>query len=56
VEYERKSGTRDNRGDWNHFKNTQTIPEQRARKARNLGTAKKNSHLGKARILRNVLT
>ena len=33
-----------NRGDWNHFKVTETIPEQHTRKARNLGTAKKQPY------------
>jgi len=35
MECESKSDTGNNRGDWNHFKITQTIPEQHARKARN---------------------
>jgi len=33
VECESKSDTRNNRGDWNHFKITQKIPEQHNRKA-----------------------
>jgi hypothetical protein len=37
--------TINNRGDWNHFKITQTIPEPHSRKAQNKGTAK-NSHIG----------
>ena len=43
MECENKSDARNNRGDWNDFKSTQAIPEQRARRARNLGTAKKES-------------
>ena len=35
VECESKSDTGNNRGDWNHFKITQTVPEQRTRKTRN---------------------
>jgi hypothetical protein len=34
-----KSDTSNNMGDWNHFKITQTIPEQHTGKARNQGTA-----------------
>ena len=34
-----------NKGDWNHFKITQTIPEKHKRKARNQGTTE-NSHIG----------
>ena len=34
VECKNKSDTSYNRGDWNHFKITQTIPEQQTRKAR----------------------
>jgi hypothetical protein len=40
-----KSDTGNDRGDWNHFKITQTIPEQHNRKARNKGTIK-NSLIG----------
>jgi hypothetical protein len=39
-----KSDTGNNRGDWNHFKITQTIPEQHTGKALNQGTTK-NSHI-----------
>ena len=35
VECDSKSDTGNNRVDWNHFKITQTIPQQRTRKARN---------------------
>ena len=35
VEYKSKSVTGNNRGYWNHFKITQTIPKQHTRKARN---------------------
>jgi hypothetical protein len=31
VEYESKSDTNNNRGDWNHLKITRTIPEQHTR-------------------------
>ena len=41
MECESKSDARNNRGDWNHFKITHAIPEQRARRAWNLGTAYK---------------
>jgi len=34
MEFERKRDTRNNRGDWVHFKITQTIPEQHTGKAR----------------------
>ena len=33
--YESKSDTGNNMGDWNHFKTTQTIPEQHTGKAGN---------------------
>jgi len=45
VECESKSDTINNKGDWNHLKITQTIPEPRTRKAQNKGTAK-NNHIG----------
>jgi hypothetical protein len=35
VECERKSNTNNNRGNWNHFQITHTIPEQHTRKAQN---------------------
>jgi hypothetical protein len=35
VECESDSDTSNNRGNWNHFKIPQTIPEQHTRKARN---------------------
>ena len=35
VECESKSNTGNNRGDWNHIKITQTVPEQHTGKARN---------------------
>ena len=35
VESEIKSDTGNNRGDWNHLKITQRVPEQHTRKARN---------------------
>ena len=33
VECAYKSDTSNNKGDWNHFKITQTVPEQRTGKA-----------------------
>jgi hypothetical protein len=54
VEYERNSDTGNNRGEWNHFKITQTGPEQHTRKERNEGTAK-TAILGTAHTLRQVL-
>ena len=45
VERESRSDTSNNRGDWNRFKIIQTVPEQRTRKARNYGTAKKKIHI-----------
>jgi len=44
VECESKSDTGNNRGDWKHFKITQTIPEQRTGKTRNKGTTKKQPY------------
>ena len=35
VESESKGDTGNNRGDWDHFRITQTAPEQHTRKARN---------------------
>jgi hypothetical protein len=35
VEFENKTDTGNNRSDWNHFKITQTIPDQHTGKARN---------------------
>jgi hypothetical protein len=35
VECESKNDTGNNRGDWNHFKITQTVPEQHTGKACN---------------------
>jgi len=45
VESESKSGIGNNRGDWNCFKITQTIPEQHSGKARNQRTTE-SSHIG----------
>jgi hypothetical protein len=45
VKCEIKSDTGINRGDWIHFKITQTVPEQHTGKAGNWGTAA-NSHIG----------
>jgi hypothetical protein len=55
VECENKSDTGNNMGEWNHFKITQTIPEQHTRNARNLRNRKKAAALGAARILRKVI-
>ena len=50
MEYESKSDTSNNRGEWNHFKITQTVPEQHTRKARNYENKKKKikkkDHIG----------
>jgi len=40
------SDTSNNRGNWNHFKIIQKIPEQHTGKAQNKGTTKKKSHTG----------
>jgi hypothetical protein len=45
VECESKRNTGNNRGDWSHFKITQTISGQHTGKAGNQGTTK-NSHIG----------
>jgi len=45
VEYKSKNDTRSNRGKWNHFKITQTIPEQIPGKHKIKGL-KNNSHIG----------
>ena len=44
MKCESKSDNSNNRGDWNHVKITQTIPEQHSRKAQNLGITQ-NSHI-----------
>jgi len=49
-----RSDSSNKRGDWNHFKITQAIPEQHIRKARSLGTAK-TAILGTAHKLWEVL-
>jgi len=54
VEYENKSDTGNNRGNWNHLSVIQTLPEQHIGKARNQGTTK-HTILGTALILRKVL-
>ena len=54
VECKNKSDASNNRGNWNRFRNIQTIPEQHRGKARNQG-AKKTAILGIAHILRRVL-
>jgi len=41
VEYKNKCGISNIRGDWNRFKITWRVPEQRTGKARNLQTTKK---------------
>jgi len=45
VECKNKRDTNNNRGNWNHLKIIQMIPEQHTRKARYRGT-KENSHVG----------
>ena len=54
VGCESKSDTGNNMGNWNHFKISQTIPEQHTGRARNYGTTK-NSHIEHCTILRKVL-
>jgi len=44
VECESKSETGNNKGNWIHFKITETIPEQHTRKAQNQGNTK-HSHI-----------
>jgi len=58
VEYKNKCGISNIRGDWNRFKITWRVPEQRTGKARNLQTTnkKKTAILGTAHILLEVLT
>ena len=46
VERKKKSSTNNNRGNWNHLKNTQTISERHTGKARNQGITERNSHIG----------
>jgi hypothetical protein len=45
VERKNKCDTSKNRGNWNHLKIIQKIPEQHSGKARNQG-ATENSHIG----------
>ena len=45
MEFKNKCDESDNGSDWNHFKITQTTPEQRTKKALSQGTIK-NSHTG----------
>jgi len=45
VEYDSKSDTCNNRGNWNHFKIIHKTPEQHIGKARNQGTTE-NRHVG----------
>jgi hypothetical protein len=54
VEIESKSVTSNNRGDWNHFKITLTVPQQHTKKAQTTETTKAAT-LGTAHILRRVL-
>ena len=49
-----KSDTGNNRGNWNHLKITQTVPEQYTGRARNQGTTK-TAVQGTAHIIRKVL-
>jgi hypothetical protein len=55
VKCESKSDTGNNRGDWNLFKITQTIPEQHNRESTKLRNCKKTARLGPAHVLRKVL-
>ena len=45
MEYDSKSDTCNNRGNWNHFKIIHKTPEQHIGKARNQGTTE-NRHVG----------
>jgi hypothetical protein len=45
VEFNNKIGTSNNRGNWDHLKIFQKIPEQHTGKARNQGTTE-NGHTG----------
>jgi hypothetical protein len=54
VECESRSDTGNNKGDWNHIKITQTIPEQHTGKVRNQETAQ-TAILVTAHKLREVL-
>jgi hypothetical protein len=54
VECESVSGTGNNRGDWNHFKITQTIPEQHTGKSTKLRNYEKTTILGTGHILLEV--
>jgi hypothetical protein len=45
VEFTRISDTSKHRGNWNHLKIIQTIPERRIKKTQNQGTTD-NSHIG----------
>jgi len=53
VECEKKHDTSNNRGGWNHFKITQTIPEQHTRKAI-IKEVQKTAILGPVHLLRKV--
>jgi len=44
VELENKIDTSNNRGNWNYFKITQTVPEKHTKKAGNKGTKKKKPY------------
>jgi hypothetical protein len=48
VECESRSDTCNNRGDWNHLKITQTIPEQRTRKKKEIKELQKIAILNTA--------
>ena len=45
MECESKSDNGNSKGEWNRFRITQTVPEQRTGKARKQGTTE-NSHIG----------
>jgi hypothetical protein len=56
VERKNKSDTRNNKGNWNHLRVIQKMPEQRTGKARHQGTAQKKTAIpGTGYIIRKVL-
>jgi len=55
VECEIKSDTSNNRGNWNHLKIIQTVPQQHTEKAR-IKELQKTATVDTAHILRKVLT
>ena len=55
MQCESKSDVGNSRGDWYHFRITQTIPEQTYRKSTKLRNYKKTAILGTAHKLRKML-